>query len=65
MSTKHQKDRQIEEGFHNKLMLSLEMLSFTSEKQNYPLPGMKKIYGEKGNFIALVPNTRCAVMIPS
>jgi len=47
-----------------KLMVSLEMLAFTSEKQDYPLPVMKKIYGEKGNFIALVANTGCAVMLP-
>ena len=47
-----------------KLMISLEMLAFTSEKQDYPLPAMKKIYGEKGNFIALVANTGCAVMLP-
>ena len=47
-----------------KLMVSLEMLAFTSEKQDYPLPAMKKIYGEKGNFIALVANTGCAVMLP-
>ena len=47
-----------------KLMVSLEMLAFTSEKQNYPLPAMKKLFGEKGNFIALVANTSCALMLP-
>jgi hypothetical protein len=53
-----------EKGQKLKLMVSLEMLAFTSEKQDYPLPAMKKIYGEKGNFIALVANTGCAVMLP-
>ena len=47
-----------------KLMVSLEMLAYTSENQDYPLPAMKKIYGEKGDFIALVANTGCAVMLP-
>ena len=47
-----------------KLMVSLEMLAYTSEKQDYPLPAMKKLYGDKGNFIALVANTGCAVMLP-
>ena len=32
-----------------KLMVSLEMLAYTSEKQDYPLPAMKKLYGDKGN----------------
>ena len=40
------------------------MLAYTSKKQDYPLPAMKKLYGEKGNFIALVANTGCAVMLP-
>ena len=47
-----------------KLMVSLEMLAYTSEKQDYPLPAMKRFFGEKGNFIALVANTGCAVMLP-
>ena len=47
-----------------KLMVSLEMLAYTSDKQDYPLPAMKKLYGKKGNFIALVANTGCAVMLP-
>ena len=47
-----------------KLMISLEMLAYTSDKQEYPIPAMKKIYGDKGNFIALVANTGCAVMLP-
>ena len=48
-----------------KLMVSLEMLAYTSTKQDYPLPAMKKLYGEKGDFIALVANTGCALMLPS
>ena len=40
------------------------MLAFTSKKQDYPLPAMRKIYGEKGDFIALEANTGCAVMLP-
>ncbi len=51
-------------GQRLKLMVSLEMLAFTSEKQDYPLPSMKKLFGEKGDFIALVANTGCAVMLP-
>ncbi len=47
-----------------KLMISLEMLAYTSEKQDYPLAAMKKLYGDKGDFIALVANTGCAQMLP-
>ena len=47
-----------------KLMVSLEMLAYTSEKQNYPIPAMKAVFGEKGNFIALVANTGSATMLP-
>ena len=47
-----------------KLMVSLEMLAYTSEKQDYPLPAMKKLYGEKGDFIALVANTGSSLMLP-
>ena len=47
-----------------KLMVSLEMLAYTSEKQDYPLPAMKKLFGKKGDFIALVANTGCAGMLP-
>ena len=38
------------------LMLSLEMLGYTSDTQNYPLDTMRAIYGERGDFIALVGN---------
>ncbi|KAF0653687.1 peptidase M28 [Cyanobium sp. Copco_Reservoir_LC18] len=39
-----------------RLMVSLEMLAFTAEKQNYPHPAMRAIYGDKGDFIAVVGN---------
>ena len=38
-------------------MISLEMIGYFSEEmhsQNYPIPGMEKIYGNKGDFITLV-----------
>ena len=47
-----------------KLMVSLEMLAYTSEKQDYPVPAMKKLYGEKGDFIALVANIESSLMLP-
>ena len=47
-----------------KLMVSLEMLAYTSEKQNYPIPAMRAVFGEKGDFIALVANTGSATMLP-
>ena len=47
-----------------KVMVSLEMLAFTSDMQDYPLPSMKKLFGDKGDFIALVANTGCALMLP-
>jgi len=53
-----------DKGQKLKLMVSLEMLAYTSEKQEYPLPGMKKLYGERGNFIALVANTGSSLMLP-
>jgi len=53
-----------EKGQKLKLMVSLEMLAYTSEKQDYPLPAMKKLYGEKGDFIALVANTGSSLMLP-
>ena len=47
-----------------KLMVSLEMLAYTSDTQRYPHPAMKKIYGPRGDFIALVGNARSALMLP-
>ena len=46
-----------------KLMVSLEMLAFTEEKQSYPHPAMCKLYGERGDFIALVANTSAGLML--
>lgn len=47
-----------------KLMVSLEMLAYTSETQRYPHPAMNRIYGNRGDFIALVANARAALMLP-
>ena len=47
-----------------KLMVSLEMLAYTSETQRYPHPAMSRIYGKRGDFIALVANARAALMLP-
>lgn len=38
------------------LMLSLEMLGYTGETQNYPLEVMRPVYGNRGDYIALVGN---------
>ena len=46
------------------LMVSLEMLAFTSEEQAYPVPGMEAVYGRRGDFIALVANTGSTLMLP-
>ena len=46
-----------------KLMVSLEMLAFTGEKQSYPHPAMRKVYGDRGDFIALVANSRAGLML--
>ena len=47
-----------------KLMVSLEMLAYTSPNQNYPHPAMQAIYGDRGDFIALVANIGAALMLP-
>ena len=52
-----------ETGQKLKLMVSLEMLAFTGEKQSYPHPAMRQLYGDRGDFIALVANTRAGVML--
>lgn len=46
-----------------KLMVSLEMLAFTGENQRYPHPAMRKLYGDQGDFIALVANTKAGLML--
>ena len=50
-------------GQELKLMVSLEMLAFTGEKQSYPQPAMRKLYGDRGDFIALVANASAGVML--
>lgn len=48
-----------ESGREVQLMLSLEMIGYFTEKadsQDYPAPGMSALYGDRGNFIALVGN---------
>ena len=47
-----------------KLMVSLEMLAYTSETQQYPLEAMRAIYGDRGDFIAIVANTDSELMLP-
>lgn len=47
-----------------KLMVSLEMLAYTSEAQRYPHSAMAQIYGIRGDFIALVGNARSSLMLP-
>jgi Zn-dependent M28 family amino/carboxypeptidase len=47
-----------------KLMVSLEMLAFTSEEQSYPHPAMRHVYGSRGDFIGLVANTSTGLMLP-
>ncbi|MFN6354901.1 MAG: M28 family peptidase [Cyanobacteriota bacterium] len=46
------------------LMLSLEMLGFTSPHQRYPLAAMRWLYGSRGDFIALVANGRALPLLP-
>ena len=48
-----------------KLMVSLEMLAFTSDQQSYPHPAMERLYGQRGDYIALVANTSAGLMLPS
>ncbi|MEB3157433.1 MAG: M20/M25/M40 family metallo-hydrolase [Cyanobacteriota bacterium] len=47
------------------LMVSLEMLAFTSATQRYPHPAMSWIYGSRGDFIALVSNLRAIPQLPA
>ena len=46
-----------------KLMVSLEMLGYTSDQQSYPHPAMDRLYGNRGDFIALVANARAGLML--
>jgi Zn-dependent M28 family amino/carboxypeptidase len=47
-------------GQRLRLMVSLEMLGFTSPTQDYPVPAMRRLYGEVGDFIAVVGNAGAA-----
>ena len=47
-----------------KLMVSLEMLAYTAAEQNYPHEAMRTVYGNTGDFIALVANTGAGLMLP-
>ena len=47
------------------LMVSLEMLGYTSETQNYPLEAMRAVYGDRGDFIALVGNLGASSLLLS
>ena len=49
---------------HLKLMVSLEMLAFTSESQSYPVPAMERVYGNRGDFIGLVANAGAGMLLP-
>jgi len=51
-------------GQQLRLMVSLEMLGFTSATQDYPLPAMRRLYGEVGDFIAVVGNAGAALTLP-
>ena len=46
-----------------KLMVSLEMLAYTGDQQSYPHPAMGRLYGNRGDFIALVANARAGLML--
>jgi len=47
-----------------KLMVSLEMLAYTSLSQDYPHPAMRAVYGDRGDFIALVANAGAGLSLP-
>ncbi|QPN66547.1 M28 family peptidase [Synechococcus sp. CBW1006] len=46
------------------LMLSLEMLGYTAARQSYPLAPMRRLYGDRGDFIALVANIAATSLLP-
>ena len=46
-----------------KLMVSLEMLAYTGSTQSYPHPAMGRLYGNRGDFIALVANARAGLSL--
>lgn len=47
-----------------KLMVSLEMLAYTAATQSYPHPAMRALYGNRGDFIAVVGNLGAGAMLP-
>jgi len=51
-------------GQELKLMVSLEMLAFTSDEQDYPHSAMEAVYGKRGDYISLVANTSAGLMLP-
>jgi Zn-dependent M28 family amino/carboxypeptidase len=46
------------------LMVSLEMLAYTSDTQRYPQEAMGRLFGERGDYIALVINDGAAGLLP-
>jgi Zn-dependent M28 family amino/carboxypeptidase len=46
------------------LMVSLEMLGYTSSSQRYPIEAMGWLYGSRGDFLALVANGRALPLLP-
>jgi len=46
------------------LMVSLEMLGYTASQQRYPIAAMRALYGERGDFIAVVGNIATAALLP-
>ncbi len=46
------------------LMVSLEMLAYTAATQSYPHPAMRALYGNRGDFIAVVGNLGAGAMLP-
>ncbi|MFM7237503.1 MAG: M28 family peptidase [Cyanobium sp.] len=46
------------------LMVSLEMLGYTSPHQRYPVDAMGWLYGTRGDFLALVANGRSLPLLP-
>ena len=46
-----------------KLMVSLEMLAYTDPNQSYPIPAMRRVYGDHGDFITLIGNIRASWML--
>lgn len=47
-----------------KLMVSLEMLAYTSASQSYPHEAMRHVFGDHGDFIALVINAGASLLLP-